>query len=420
MKEMTNIRNFLILAFLFSISFMAYAEPRIYYRLRWEGTPDETFEIEISDENKAVLTTEQTKDTFYKFFIDKPAVYNWRVRKLKNNRWGPFSDYGEIQALDKVTKMTSPLMTAPKSRLRMEASFNGTPITFKWKEEFKDLKYQLEFYNIENGKPFKVIDVKGGSHTEVFSNPPKRLYWRISAKSRFNNFNANKDKFVLGITPVKDLPSKYNVYGAFYYTKTKVTQDYGNAALPIPSEVSFSGPTLNAGFEYFLKGDKYKRSVILDVRRSSLTNGDDKLEDLRLLAEYGILNPNKSKSQHNFYIGLLRNSLKLDIGSDLAANYSLNFASGRYYYQGQFAPRYDFEINAAIFAAVPLPTFAPSYFIKPGVNYQFSDHWYFNVFGMMERYVTKGDIDVGGTTEKITVDIQNFALALGFTWKTDL
>ena len=125
----------------------------------------------------------------YDFSIPQPGRYFWRVREGQDGNWGPFSDFAEIEAQDKVQVLKSPLMK--------KAFTDGENITFIWNEPYPDFDYYLEIYKQQSKTPLLSIKVKGGLKKFDPRLSDDKHYGRIKAVSAWGNQNPNRQKLLL-------------------------------------------------------------------------------------------------------------------------------------------------------------------------------------------------------------------------------
>lgn len=404
----------------------AEAAPAAYYLLQWEEEEGASYEVEVAKEEKdekKIVISEKTNEGSFKFFIEGPDRYFWRVRSEKNGQWSPFSEYAEIQVEDKISKVVAPLMVSPPNGKVLKANKKGVRVKFKWNEPSRTFKYFLEITPRGATEPSKVLEVSGGSVGISEDDLPENFSWRVYAESRFDNRTTNEERWNVTFYRLLEAPKPPAIFilrPNIAQSKTNFKQDYENASLTdIEDEIDFSGPILNLNFEYLFSRWNHKRSLVIDFRKTSFTDADNELEEQRLGAEYGWLGNRKLRVNHSYYAGFSFNSVKFGIGPEVSADYGLSYITGRYVYTRHLSNKYVFLMNAGLF--IPVPDLnVPSFSLKPVLSYKFKKNLWFDAFTVFERIIGQPTLEGGGTSDKITTETQTMALGLGLTWFSGL
>lgn len=405
-KVMREIFNFFIPT--------AAAAPNYFYNLEWEPEENASYEIEISkSQSKQVIHKEQIDVNSYRFVIPGPETYYWRVRINKDGRWGPFTEYAMIQVEDKISKYTKPLMTKPADGKNVTLKTNKQFVNLHWKEPFANASYFLEIYANPNQKPMRTMKVSNRMQELKFAKVPKRIYWRVFAQSKFGNRTSNTEKYKL------DMQTEQHYYlpQGQYLARFDLFQSISNLTLETPGlkeSQDMSGKIMTANLEFFPE-KLPNNSFNFSFRDSTLTGKDiGSLKEQKFGIEMGFKLKKEGTSHHRVYASyFLTRKFDFELGSDLQASYSASFVGARYLYRRPLSEKFKFETNLG-FQMPAAIGFAPTFTVKPGINFKIADKWWLDFFGLYERYFTSPENSA--SNDKVDITLQNMGAGIGFTW----
>lgn len=390
----------------------AHAATNFYYNLEWEEVPRASYEIEVYKNNKGELhLREQVNEPKFRLNISGPEVYYWRVRTLLHGKKGPFSEFALVHIEDKALTLKDPLMLSPGANEHLSVIENGT-VTFTWQEPISG-KYFLEYSTHPEGKKVKRIPVSRGSKTIKFKKVPAHFAWRIHAESLYGNSNPNQDFYKLNLEETSNqFPfSKVLTRLALFQSNSTFKTEAKDAN--IKDELDMKGQILDLDVEFFPNKNR-RNSYNFVFRRQSLKDGSDKLEEMRLGAEYSwLLNPD-SNAHQQFYLGYHQLiQYHFEIAPDIKGDYSAGFLSARYLFRRHLTEKFNIELSSLL----QMPTaidFTPSINLKPALNYRLNPKWFLDFYMLYERFYTRPRIQNG--SDKADISLQNMAMGLGLTW----
>ncbi len=392
-----------------------------FYPLEWEAVEGATYEVEITySSKKKPYLKKETKTNSFRFVVPGLQTYYWRVRAKKDSKWSPWSDYSVVEAEDKIKRVVPPLMESPGDGATVDIKEEDPSIVFKWQQPDPNFSYFLELSNRSDGKPIKVIPVTGDSYDLRLAKLPKEIYWRVYAKSKFENTSISAVRYVLRINKIKKVvapPGLLRLTPRVLQSASTFSLDK-KIAEPLELEESYglAGQIGELNLEYLPGRWFHKRSFNLLLRFSSLAEGDNKLNDMRLGAEYGFLSDPEAALAHNFYLGYFVNYFKMEFGEKLDATFTLPFLSARYNFLKKLSENWTLDLSLT--AQVPPSSFLPSAILRPGIEYRISPRFGVTVYALYERFVAKPKIessDVDSAASTATIELQNIAAGAGVT-----
>ena len=300
-------------------------------------------------------------------------------------------------------------MTSPGHNAN--AIMKNNEVTFNWKEPVKGT-YFLEYSTDPKSRKVKRKKVSGGQETVRIEGIPQKIYWRVFVKSPFGNRSQNKKFFSSKVKAINDkFPfGKVLTRVALYQSQSDFQLEA--SSVDVEKKTPLTGQILTLEVEHFPNRFKYN-SVHLSVRSTALTDGDNKLDEKKIGAEFSWLLSPKSKTHQQFYLGyflLMQYDLQLDSG--IEATYSANFLSARYLIRHPLTERLKAELNSIIQSPIAFD-FTPSISFRPGISYQLNQKWWIDLFAMYERYYTRPEIESNKRGANIT--LTNLAFGLGLT-----
>lgn len=387
------------------------ATPEYFYSLQWEPVEGASYEVEVSKtDQKQVILTEETTEPRYKLIISGPEAYYWRVRTKIGDRWSPFSEYALVEVQDKVLALKSPLMISPAHGAN--AILKNNEMSFSWKAPVKGT-YFLEYSTDPNTRKVKRKKVSGEQETVRIEGAPQKIYWRVFVKSPYGNRNPNKQFFTSKVKTINDKFPFGKVLARVALHQSQSDFQLEASSVDVEKETPLSGQILTMDLEHFPHRFKYN-SIHLSLRSTALKDGDNKLDEKKLGAEFSWLLSPKSKTHQQFYLGyflLMQYDLQLDSGVE--ATYSANFLSARYLIRHPLSQRLRAELNSMIQSPITFD-FTPSLSFRPGLSYRLNQKWWIDFFAMYERYYTRPEIDNNKRGANIT--LTNLAFGLGLSW----
>ncbi|MFY7993784.1 MAG: hypothetical protein ACOVP4_10865 [Bacteriovoracaceae bacterium] len=171
-------------------------------KLSWEDCPNKTCssQIIIIDFNsKKTIIDKIVNGNSFVFQPPYPSIFFWKVRQKTHDQWGEYSDWGEVNAEDKIYQLTDHLMIYPKDEeiITVPIEAKKTPITFQWETPHPDFIYELEVFKAPDEAPIFRIEMSKGSKKLYLKKQDVKIWWRVKAKSRFGNKNLSSKMFSL-------------------------------------------------------------------------------------------------------------------------------------------------------------------------------------------------------------------------------
>lgn len=296
----------------------------------------------------------------------------------------------------------SSLMTSPRHGERVDVSEKS--VQLKWEEFPNASGYYLDIFLKPRKSSQKTIEVTGTSYQLRLKKLPPNLYWRVRAKEDPN-------------------PSK-KLYVMYLYEKPIVniglTASHISSRINLKSDVAggsstVSGPMVEAHLDYTPVTWKNRYSLAVHFRQANLKNGEDSLEEQRLGAEFGYHFKSGLRGKNILYLGYhFINRLNFVFDNEIKADYNVNFATLRHFYQRPIMKTWEVEIGTGI--QLPFPyTFRPSFIFRPLIGKRLGMHWRIDGFLLYENYVSQPK----GTEGEKNVDIrlQNMGAGLGVTYR---
>lgn len=396
-----------VLKKIFDFIFPSAAAAENFFTFEWEEVEGaEFYNIEISNGEKSVLITEQTAETAYRFQVPGPGSYFWRVRAGRGKLFGEYSEYAELEVLDKIQRYDRPLMISPEDGEILYSEDGKTVVEFKWDEPEPDFTYEIQIYENKDSNPIMTVPVTGESQSLEL--PPNSFYWRLAATSSYNNSLSNQDKNFIQVE--KDMPAHYDLGFGLAQSQVDFEQRaVSGGNLSLPSSISFTGPVVNINGTYYFK--KSKRHIVANLDYGTLSGEGNKLTDTQLSIEYGVW----SHLEHSLYFGYLYKGLDLELdGTD--ASYRLNFLSGRYNYQRQISGNHYFNMGVSMFVFMPPTNFEFNYAIRPAYRYQIKKSLWAEGFVEFQKLAAEGEVELPGGTRDIELTTQTMKFGAGVTW----
>lgn len=387
--------------------------------LSWEDTPGTSYEIEIYDENKKLLTKRLTDKSDIKFKVGKPGTYLWRVRSKFNNRWSPFSDFEEIEAADKVSLITSPLMKSPSTNSSIELAEKNNTIPFSWDAPYPEFKYYLELFARETDtKPFKIYKLTGNQKNLKFKNTPSTFWWRVVAESKYSNRSANLQKYKFSI--IQPPPGLFFINTNLLYSMTNYKQQVDSQELEIiNSNHSLSGPTLDLYSEFWPGKWNKEKGFAAGFQLASLSSGANKFSSMEFVGEFGKKFKQTEITSHTGFIGFHYLNCTIDVGEVISANIDVPFASARYVFSKIINPKYSTNFNAEMLLALQSDFVRPTFKLKQLLNYHWKENALLNlVFEFRNRVIT-APYEEDSLSGDLTVTTQDLSIGFGATWLHD-
>jgi hypothetical protein len=361
----------------------AFADSGPKFPLTWEGKPASTFELEIWDEKKSkIIHKKQTAKPTYDFSIPQPGKFFWRVREGQEGDWGPFSDYAEIEAQDKVEVLEKPLMK--------NAYTDGKNIIFTWNEPYPDFEYYLEIYKQQSQTPVLSLKVNGGTKKFDPRLSDEKHYWRIKAVSVWGNQNPNRDKQLLNPQDesLQGNGKDKNLYifrAAYFMTSSSYSQEPEDATLQDVNK-SFS----LSGSSYQLRGEvwpaKFDRKYGLHFvhRNHALSDNDNQLSESEFIGEAGYVLKRQQGRSHLIFGGFNYSTVNIDFDGT-KGSYTKSYGTIRYQFNQSIHQKLSFTIDTTLLQSLQLDLSAPSIRLSPMLNWHFSPRWSVSLLAAYER-----------------------------------
>ncbi len=392
----------------------AHAETEAKHSMSWDGKQGSTFELEVwNGEKSKVIFKEVTQKQSYDFTIPGPGKYFWRVRENHSEAWGPYSDFAEIEAQDKILILKKPLMR--------KAFVDGKNITFIWHEPYPEFDYFLEIYREKLKTPILSIKVSGGSKT---FDPPlsnDKHYWRIRAKSAWGNQNPNNKKVLLrlGEEVSQAASNTRNLYifrAAYFMTSSQYSQD------PEDAPIEDADKTLGmSGSSYQMRGEVWparlgqRYGLHMGYRKHALSSDKNKLSETEIVGELGYAIKRNSNWSHFLFGGINYSSAEIDLDETIV-NYSKSFGTIRYQFNQVINQKFSFTIDGTLLQSFQFDLSAPSIRLGPMLNWHFRPRWSLSLAANYEKNQSNPEYNQQGLKGelKIANTISSYGLMLNW------
>lgn len=293
-------------------------------------------------------------------------------------------------------------MISPRHGERVDVA--DKKIHLKWDVFPNSTTYFVDIFLRPKKSSRKTIEVNGTSYILKLKRLPPVLYWRVRAK---DDPNPSKKLYVMYLYEKPVLNVSLSI--------TQVTSRISLRSEAASGSSTLGGQLIEANVDYSPVSWKNRYSLAMNARQATLKGGGDGLDEQRLGAEFGYHFKSGMSGMNILYLGYhFVNKLNFEFDDSIKANYNVNFATLRHFYQRPIFRSWELELGTGV--QLPFPyTFRPSFIFKPLLGKRLGVHWRLDGFFIYENYVSQPK----GTQGEKNVDIrlQNMGAGIGLTYR---